>query len=113
MRDSPSLDIIPHLLAAGADIRVYDPKAMDEAKPLLPSSVHFADNAEDCIADADAVVLVTEWNEFRALIERYISLLRGNVMVDLRNIYSSEEMIKSGLNYYSIGRPKQKNLHRN
>ena len=109
MRDSPSLDIIPHLLAAGADIRVYDPKAMNEAKPLLSSSVHFADNAEDCIADADAVVLLTEWNEFRALTpERYISLLRGNVMVDLRNIYSSEEMIKSGLNYYSIGRPKQK-----
>jgi UDPglucose 6-dehydrogenase len=73
----------------------------------LPRSVNFADNAEECIADADAVVLVTEWNEFRALTpERYISLLRGNVMVDLRNIYSSEEMIKSGLNYHSIGRPK-------
>ena len=107
MRDSPSLDIIPQLLAAGADIRAYDPKAMDEAKPLLPSSVNFADNAEECIADADAVVLVTEWNEFRALTpERYISLLSGNVMVDLRNIYPSEEMIKSGLNYHSIGRPK-------
>ncbi len=114
MRDSPSLDIIPHLLAAGADIRVYDPKAMDEARHLLPDSVHFADSAEECIADADAVVLVTEWNEFRALTpERYIGLLRGNVMVDLRNIYSSEEMIKSGLNYFSIGRPKQKYLHRN
>ena len=106
MRDSPSLDIIPNLLAAGADIRVYDPKAMDEAKPLLPGSVHFADNAEECITDADAVVLVTEWNEFRALTpKRYITLLRGSVMVDLRNVYSPEEMTRSGLDYFSIGRP--------
>ena len=79
-----------------------------------PPKFFVVPGAEDCIADADAVVLVTEWNEFRALTpERYIGLLRGNVMVDLRNIYCSEEMIKSGLNYYSIGRPKQKNSHRN
>ncbi len=112
MRDSPSLDVIPHLLAAGADISAYDPKAMDEASHLLPGSVHFVDSAEACICDADAVVLMTEWNEFRALTpELYINLLRGNVVVDLRNIYSSEEMTKSGLNYYSIGRPKQKKIH--
>ncbi|MGB1961179.1 MAG: UDP-glucose dehydrogenase family protein [Candidatus Puniceispirillaceae bacterium] len=105
MRDSPSLDIIPHLLAAGADIRVYDPKAMDEARHLLPGSVHFADSAEDCITGADAVVLVTEWNEFRALAPaHYLAAMKGRVMVDLRNIYAPDEMAEAGLSYSSIGR---------
>ena len=112
MRDSPSLEIIPHLLSAGAHIKVYDPKAMDEAKRLLSDSVSFSDSAEACVNDADAVVLVTEWNEFRALTpDLYISLLKGNTMVDLRNIYSAEEMVRSGLDYYSIGRPEEKKLH--
>jgi UDPglucose 6-dehydrogenase len=105
MRDSPSLDIIPHLLAAGANISVFDPKAMDEAKHLLPESVHFTNSAEDCINGADAVVLVTEWNEFRALTpERYLAAMKGRVMVDLRNIYAPEEMTDAGLRYSSIGR---------
>ena len=105
MRDSPSLDIIPHLLAAGADISAYDPKAMYEARHLLPDSVHFADSAEDCIAGADAVVLVTEWNEFRALAPaHYLAAMKGRVMVDLRNIYAPDEMAEAGLSYSSIGR---------
>jgi UDPglucose 6-dehydrogenase len=105
MRDSPSLDIIPHLLAAGANISAFDPKAMDEAKHLLPESVHFTNSAEDCINGADAVVLVTEWNEFRALTpERYLAAMKGRVMVDLRNIYAPEEMTDAGLRYSSIGR---------
>ena len=105
MRDSPSLDIIPHLLAAGANISAFDPKAMDEAKHLLPECVHFTNSAEDCINGADAVVLVTEWNEFRALTpERYLAAMKGRVMVDLRNIYAPEEMTDAGLRYSSIGR---------
>ena len=105
MRDSPSLDIIPHLLAAGANISAYDPKAMDEAKHLLPETVHFTNSAEDCITGADAVVLVTEWNEFRALTpERYLAAMKGRVMVDLRNIYAPEKMTDAGLRYSSIGR---------
>ena len=105
MRDSPSLDIIPHLLAAGANISAYDPKAMDEAKHLLPESVYFTNSAEDCITGADAVVMVTEWNEFRALTpERYLAAMKGRVMVDLRNIYAPEEMTDAGLRYSSIGR---------
>lgn len=105
MRDSPSLDIIPHLLAAGANISAFDPKAMDEAKHLLPESVHFTNSAEDCINGVDAVVLVTEWNEFRALTpERYLAAMKGRVMVDLRNIYAPEEMTDAGLRYSSIGR---------
>ncbi len=107
MRDSPSLDIISHLLSVRAHVKVYDPKAMDEAKRLLANTVSFSDSAEACVRNADAVVLVTEWNEFRALTPNlYITLLKGNTMVDLRNIYSPEEMIKSGLDYYSIGRPE-------
>ena len=66
MRDSPSLDIIPHLLAAGADISAYDPKAMDEAKPLLPIRLILL-TMQKMYRRCDAVVLVTEWNEFRAL----------------------------------------------
>ncbi len=105
LRDSPSLDIIPHLLAAGANISAYDPKAMDEARHLLPRSVNFEGSAEDCIAEADAVVLVTEWNEFRALTPmRYLTAMKGKVMVDLRNIYKPEEMAGAGLRYRSIGR---------
>ena len=78
---------------------------MDEAKHLLPGSVYFTNSAEDCITGADAVVMVTEWNEFRALTpERYLAAMKGRVMVDLRNIYAPEEMTDAGLRYSSIGR---------
>jgi UDPglucose 6-dehydrogenase len=78
---------------------------MDEARHLLPGSVHFADSAEHCIAGADAVVLVTEWNEFRALAPaHYLAAMKGRVMVDLRNIYAPDEMAEAGLSYSSIGR---------
>ncbi len=105
MRDSPSLDIISRLLAEGVHIKAYDPKAMDEAKNLLSNSVQFSQSAEECIAGTDAVVLVTEWNEFRALAPaHYLSAMRGNIMIDLRNIYSPEVMLAAGLRYVSIGR---------
>lgn len=105
MRDSPSLDIIPHLLAAGASIRVYDPKAMQKAKSLLPAAVVFTDSAMECINGADGTVIVTEWNEFRALTpHQYLDTMRGNVLVDLRNVYQPDEMAAAGLVYSSIGR---------
>ena len=105
MRDSPSLDIIPHLLAVGASIRVYDPKAMQEAKSLLPAAVVFTDSAMECINGADGTVIVTEWNEFRALTpHQYLDTMRGNVLVDLRNVYQPDEMAAAGLVYSSIGR---------
>ena len=66
MRDSPALDIIPRLLEAGAEIHSYDPAAMEEARSLLPDAVHYHDTAAACLQDADAAVVVTEWNEFRA-----------------------------------------------
>ena len=105
MRDSPSIDIVRELADAGARIKAYDPKAMDEARHMLPKDVSYCDSANDCIADADAVVIVTEWNEFRALTAaHFIAAMRGHVLVDLRNIYDAEQMRDAGLAYSSIGR---------
>ncbi|MGB0197996.1 MAG: UDP binding domain-containing protein, partial [Candidatus Puniceispirillaceae bacterium] len=103
--DSPSLDIIPPLLAAGAEVVAYDPKSMGEAKALLPETIQYEQSALDCIAGADAVVIVTEWNEFRALTAaQFVDSMRGTTMIDLRNLYQPDQMMAAGINYFSIGR---------
>ena len=105
MRDSPSLDILPALAEAGAMVRAYDPKAMEEARTMLPDSTIFTDSAAACLEGADIAVVVTEWNEFRALTPaHYLDAMRGKVLVDLRNIYRPEDMREAGLCYHSIGR---------
>ena len=105
MRDSPSIDIVCALSAAGATIRAYDPKAMDEAKSLLPGTVEFCDNAQSCLTGADAAVIVTEWNEFRALTPQiFLDEMKGHILIDLRNIYDPQAMRDAGLTYSSIGR---------
>ena len=105
MRDSPSLDIIPPLLAAGAEVVAYDPKSMGEAKSVLPQMVKYEKSALDCIADADAVVIVTEWNEFRALTAaQFVDSMCGTTMIDMRNLYQPDQMMLAGINYFSIGR---------
>lgn len=105
MRDAPSLDIVPALQAAGAAVCAFDPEGMDEAKKLL-DGVAWRDDAYETMEGADAVVIITEWNQFRLLdLKRVKSLLKEPVMVDLRNIYNSDEMAAAGLRYYSIGRP--------
>ena len=105
MRDSPSLDIISSLLAAGSVVVAYDPKAMGEAKALLPETVQYEQSALDCIAGADSVVIVTEWNEFRALTAaQFIEAMCGNTIIDLRNLYQPDQMLWAGINYFSIGR---------
>jgi UDPglucose 6-dehydrogenase len=104
MRDSPSLSILPPLLDAGATVRVFDPEGMTEAKKLLPD-LDYCSDAYQAIDGADALVLLTEWNEFRALdLGRIKSLLRSPVIIDLRNIYQPPEMTASGFVYHSIGR---------
>lgn len=104
MRDSPSLSILPVLQDAGATVRAFDPEGMDEAKKLMPDLAYCAD-AYETMRDADALVLVTEWNEFRALdLARVKGLLRVPVVIDLRNIYQPDEMRAAGLAYFSIGR---------
>ena len=105
MRESPSLDIVPMLQAAGAVIRAYDPEGMAEAGPLLPD-VAWCDGAYDALLDADAVVILTEWNQFRNLdLDRVKALLKAPVFVDFRNIYDPREMAEAGFTYTSVGRP--------
>ena len=106
MRESPSLAIIPQLLADGAVIHAYDPAAMNEAKPLLPDAVHYEPSALETIDGADGTVIITEWNEFRALTTAvFKEKMTGNVIVDLRNLFDGQRMIDEGLSYSSIGRP--------
>jgi len=106
MRDAPSLDIVPTLQAAGARVRAYDPEGMTEAKLLL-KEVEWCDDAYATLPDADVVVIITEWNEFRLLdFQRVKSLMKRAVMVDLRNIYNPDEMAAAGFHYTCIGRAK-------
>jgi UDPglucose 6-dehydrogenase len=105
MRDAPSLKIIPRLQSAGARIRAYDPEAMQEAKRLF-KGVDYMQNAYDGLDGAEAVVIVTEWDQFRALdLDRVMRLMRTPTVVDLRNIYRPEDLVKRGFSYLSIGRP--------
>jgi UDPglucose 6-dehydrogenase len=105
MRDSPSLSILPALAAAGARVRAFDPEGMAEANKLMPEIDYCADPYET-MKGADALVLITEWNAFRALdLGRVRQLLNRPLVIDLRNIYKPEEMRAAGLQYHSIGRP--------
>jgi len=106
MRDSPALDIVPALQKAGAFIRAYDPVGMEHAAPLLPE-IQFAEDPYSAMKDASAVVIITEWNEFRALDLTHVRRqLKEPVFVDLRNIYRSADMAAAGFRYVSIGRPQ-------
>ncbi|MGF1474692.1 MAG: UDP-glucose dehydrogenase family protein [Geminicoccaceae bacterium] len=105
MRESPSLVIIPALQAEGAIVRAYDPEGVAQAKPLLPDVV-WCDDPYQALEEADAVVILTEWNEFRGMdFERMKGVMRGGVFVDLRNVYRPEDVAAAGFSYTSIGRP--------
>jgi UDPglucose 6-dehydrogenase len=104
MRDAPSLDVAPALIAMGATVQAFDPEGMHEAAKLL-DGVQFRDGPYEAITGADVVVILTEWDQFRALdIDRIKGLMRQPVMVDLRNVYRPEEMRARGFRYASIGR---------
>ncbi|MDB5690643.1 MAG: UDP-glucose-6-dehydrogenase [Sphingomonas bacterium] len=104
MRDAPSLALIQALEDAGATVRAYDPEGMGQARPLL-RSVEFADDAYAAVEGADALVIVTEWDEVRALdLKRVASILAEPILVDLRNIYTPDEATRAGLQYHGIGR---------
>ena len=106
MRDAPSLSIVSRLAGDGAVIRAFDPEGMDQARPLLPDSLIYCRDAMDAVGGADALVLITEWNEFRALApERLRAAMRGKVMVDLRNVYDPVAMRAAGFEYHGVGRP--------
>ena len=105
MRASPSLEIIPALTRAGATVRVFDPEGMDEARRWLDGVV-WCEGAYEAAHGADALAIVTEWNEFRALdLERLRSDMARPLVVDLRNVYDPREMAAAGIEYVSLGRP--------
>ena len=104
MRAAPALDIIAALQAAGARVKAHDPQSMEQARPLM-AGVEFCSDAYLCASGAQALVIVTEWEAFRALdLERIKTLVAEPVVVDLRNIYRPEDMRRRGFTYVSVGR---------
>lgn len=110
MRESPSLDIVPALQERGAMIRAFDPEGMEEAKKMM-EGVAWCMDAYEAINGSDAVVIVTEWNEFRSLnFERMKKIMHSPILVDLRNVYDPEHVRSAGFAYSCVGRPKASNL---
>jgi UDPglucose 6-dehydrogenase len=106
MRDAPSIPLITALQDMGAVVRVFDPVGMPQAKKVL-ENVTFCNDAYDCAKGAHALVIVTEWEQFRALdLKEMASIMASSVIVDLRNIYSPEEVMRNGFHYCGVGRPK-------
>ena len=104
MRESPSIAIIERLEEAGASIRAYDPQGMKEAAKLMPA-LTYTDSADAAMQDADALLIITEWNEFRNLdLKKVKKLLKKPLVVDLRNLYRRQDMQKNGFHYVSVGR---------
>ena len=107
MREAPSIPIITELLKLGATVRAFDPQGMNQARPLLPSQVNYCRNGLEVALGANALVVITEWNEFRAISPaRLRELMVGNVIVDLRNIFDPQAMRVQGFEYSGIGRGK-------
>ena len=104
-RDAPALAVLPALVEKGAAIRAHDPQGVEEARPHLPDSIVYCDDIYDTFEEADAVVLMTEWNAYRGLdLVKVRSLMRGNVFVDLRNVYEHSDMERAGFKYTGVGR---------
>nr|MBF0222722.1 UDP-glucose/GDP-mannose dehydrogenase family protein [Desulfobulbaceae bacterium] len=104
LRDSPSLSILPPLREKGATVRVHDPKAMAEAKEMFPE-FHYCDSPYEACENADAVVLLTEWNQYRALdLKKIKTLMKGDVFIDLRNVYDPSRVRSEGFRYFGVGR---------
>ncbi len=105
MRDAPSLPIVSRLAEEGALVRAYDPVGNEAARAMLPASVKFCNDAYDAVTGADILVLITEWNEFRALAPaRLRELMRGRLLMDLRNVFDPAAMHAAGFDYRGIGR---------
>ena len=104
MRDAPSIPLIQRLLEGGAEVVAFDPVGREQAEPLLPG-IAFAADAYAAAEDADAVVIVTEWDEFRALdLKQLAERMRGTALVDLRNVYDRLEAERAGLVHFGVGR---------
>ena len=104
MRDAPSIPLVKRLLEEGAEVAAFDPVGHEQAEPLLPG-INFAEDAYAAAEGADAVVIVTEWDEFRALdLDRIAEQMRGKALVDLRNVYDKHEAERVGLVHFGVGR---------
>ncbi|HZC38087.1 MAG TPA: UDP-glucose/GDP-mannose dehydrogenase family protein, partial [Sphingomicrobium sp.] len=104
MRDAPSIPLINGLIARGASVRAFDPVAREQAEKIF-DRVEFVPAAYSAAQDADALVIVTEWDEFRALdLEKLARAMRGKVLVDLRNVYDRDDAAEAGLAYFGVGR---------
>lgn len=104
MREAPSIDLVTALLRAGATVRAYDPAGMDQAKKVL-CGVVYCDGPYSCAQDAHALVIITEWEQFRALdLDQLRQAMASPVMVDLRNVYRPEDVQRFGFSYVGIGR---------
>jgi UDPglucose 6-dehydrogenase len=107
MREAPSIPILWRLAEDGAVLRAYDPEGMEQARGVLPGSVLYCSDALDAAREADALLLLTEWNEFRAIApERLAAAMRGRIVVDLRNVYDPAAMRAAGFAYQGVGRPQ-------
>jgi UDPglucose 6-dehydrogenase len=104
MRDAPSLPIVHRLVEEGATIRAFDPEGMEQARPMLPDTVVYCHDANEALEGANAVLVITEWNEFRALSPERLSCLTDKVVIDLRNVFDPLAMKQAGLHYVGIGR---------
>jgi UDPglucose 6-dehydrogenase len=105
MREAASIPILHRLAEDGAVIRAFDPQGMEQARPLLPESVQYCADAQQAVEGADAVVVITEWNEFRALSPSWLKThMCGRVVLDLRNIFDPRAMVAAGLDYIGLGR---------
>ena len=106
MRESPSLVIVPELLKVAKKINVYDPVGMNNAKSMSEfNGVIWKENTFSCIKNTDAIVIITEWNEFRALdLNKIKEFLNEPIIIDLRNIYKHDSMKEAGIKYISVGR---------
>ena len=106
MRDSPCLDIIPRLQEKGIKISAFDPVAMDEAKKIL-KDIEFAKNMDSCLKDSDALVILTEWNEFRSLSPSQLNGMKGNLLIDMRNALNPNSFKRSKFDLIQIGRSRE------
>jgi len=105
MRDSPSLAILPALADKGAIIKAHDPEGVEEARHILPESIQYMDSIEEAVKDSDAIVLMTEWNQYRGMnLDKIKNMMKGKVFVDLRNVYEKDLMQAHGFEYTCVGR---------
>jgi UDPglucose 6-dehydrogenase len=110
MREAPSLVVVEGLLSRGAEVRVHDPEALDAARREFGDRVTYCEHNYDAVEGADALVIVTEWRQYRVPdFERLRSLLRSPVIIDGRNLFDPARMRSHGFIYFSIGRPPVRN----